>query len=260
MDEELESLPFSYEEKVQVTVNENHLTAVVDFGLVLKLSEGNGDVVVSVPRSYAGFLCGLCGNANGDLTDDEAHGDTWEVGCTPGCSPDCPPCTLAELERYQDDKYCGLLRPVSGPLASCHNTIPVSPFFDDCITNTCEARGRLDVWCNVIAAYATACQDKGIPVGEWRTDTFCSESELWRDWVQGTCLKSTDTATLVCSVCVPRQYNYMAMFMSDLKQDQFAHVNDLRPAPPPSDHVKMCFVWLDTDRDIHYIGTFFTTQ
>ncbi|XP_061453700.1 IgGFc-binding protein-like [Rhineura floridana] len=177
-------LPFSHEGKIHVSSDESQFTIVTDFGLSVQLVKENLRVVASVPGNYAGSLCGLCGNANGDPSDDKMgeSGETLRVGCSPGCAPDCPPCTLAEQESYQEDRYCGLLRQLNGPFASCHAANPYAPFFNECITKTCEVRGDKPIWCDVIAAYAAACQAKGFPIKEWRKDDFCCEYELLGAW------------------------------------------------------------------------------
>ncbi|XP_063168367.1 IgGFc-binding protein-like [Candoia aspera] len=173
----LVKLPFSYAETIHVTSDEKHFAIVTDFGLLIKLFKSTLDIETIVAWNFTGHLCGLCGNANGDPSDDkiEEYGKNWWVGCSPGCSPDCPPCTSAELESYQQDGYCGLLRRLDGPFFSCYSAIPVASFFDECVKKTCEARGQRAVWCEVIATYVAACQAKSFPLQNWRTDTFCPQ-------------------------------------------------------------------------------------
>ncbi|KAG8143298.1 hypothetical protein E2320_000543 [Naja naja] len=154
------NLPFNYEEKIKVHSDGHQFVIETQFGLVVKLFKENLNIETTAPSNFAGHLCGLCGNANGNLADEtmQEYGENWFVGCSPSCSPKCPPCSSAELESYQQDSFCGLLNRPNGPFASCHGTIPVAPFFDECIKKTCEVRGQKNVWCDVIATYVAACQ------------------------------------------------------------------------------------------------------
>uniref|UniRef100_A0A8C7E3Z3 VWFD domain-containing protein n=1 Tax=Naja naja TaxID=35670 RepID=A0A8C7E3Z3_NAJNA len=171
------NLPFNYEEKIKVHSDGHQFVIETQFGLVVKLFKENLNIETTAPSNFAGHLCGLCGNANGNLADEtmQEYGENWFVGCSPSCSPKCPPCSSAELESYQQDSFCGLLNRPNGPFASCHGTIPVAPFFDECIKKTCEVRGQKNVWCDVIATYVAACQARSIPLQNWRTDSFCPQ-------------------------------------------------------------------------------------
>lgn len=183
------NLPFNFEEKIKVNFDGHHFVLETHFGLVVKLVKENLDIQTTVPSNFAGHLCGLCGNANGNLADEttQEYGENWFVGCSPGCSPKCPPCSAAELESYQQDTFCGLLSRLDGPFASCHGIIPVAPFFDECIKKTCEVQGQKNIWCDVIAAYVAACQARSIPLQNWRTDIFCRKFglEALEGWAKG---------------------------------------------------------------------------
>uniref|UniRef100_A0A8C3K2I5 VWFD domain-containing protein n=1 Tax=Calidris pygmaea TaxID=425635 RepID=A0A8C3K2I5_9CHAR len=103
---------------------------------------------VILPEAYAGAVCGLCGNANGDPSDDwVARGgqratsetqlaDSWKVGEVPGCSAgcvgDCPTCRQEEKEVYRREGYCGVIAQAGGPFRACHTAIDPTPFLEDC--------------------------------------------------------------------------------------------------------------------------------
>ncbi|NWW78947.1 FCGBP protein, partial [Climacteris rufus] len=145
---------------------------------------------VIIPNTYAGAVCGLCGNANGDPRDDfitrDGHhtdnetrlGDSWKVGdvagCSPGCSEGCQVCSNTQKRNYQGDKYCGLLGKKRGPFVTCHDVINPTPYLDDCLFDTCLYEGHQDTVCQAISAYVAACQSQGVAVGPWRTAAFCS--------------------------------------------------------------------------------------
>ncbi|NXU08580.1 FCGBP protein, partial [Pardalotus punctatus] len=145
---------------------------------------------VIIPNTYAGAVCGLCGNANGDPHDDfvtrdghhadnETHlGDSWKVGdvpgCSPGCNEGCQVCSDAQKRTYCGDKHCGLLGKKRGPFAACHDVIDPAPYLDDCLFDACLYEGHQDTVCQAIGAYVAACQSQGVAVQPWRTAAFCS--------------------------------------------------------------------------------------
>lgn len=158
------------------------------------------NVRVTVPGNYYQQLCGLCGDYNGDPKDDfrkpddsqasspSEFGNSWEVKvpgspclppptCKPGdedCSLQCGP----ELqEKYQQEKFCGLLTSPTGPLAACHKLLDPQGPLKDCAFDLCVGGGNQSILCSNIQAYVSACQAIGGHVEAWRTDSFCRECE-----------------------------------------------------------------------------------
>ncbi|NXW52449.1 FCGBP protein, partial [Nyctiprogne leucopyga] len=145
---------------------------------------------VILPNTYSGAVCGLCGDADGDPQDDFAlpdgqratdelqFADSWKVadvpGCWAGCTQGCQVCTEAEKRPYRGDKHCGLLVKKRGPFAPCHPTIDPTPYFEDCLFDTCLYKGHQETVCSSISAYVTACQSQGVRIKRWRTAAFCS--------------------------------------------------------------------------------------
>ncbi|KFQ42249.1 IgGFc-binding protein, partial [Nestor notabilis] len=147
---------------------------------------------VLLPEVYAGAVCGLCGNANGDADDDfvtrdgqratdEIHlANSWKVGDVPGCSSgcegDCSRCNQEEKEPYRGDGYCGVITKAEGPFRACHGVVNPVAFLEDCAFDACHYKGHRDTLCKAIAAYVTECQSHGVNVEPWRTPTFCGPS------------------------------------------------------------------------------------
>ncbi|CAM5134091.1 unnamed protein product, partial [Natator depressus] len=147
-------------------------------------------VRVTVPNTYANALCGLCGDNNQTASDDLTMRDgrraanavqfaeSWKVGEVPGCSDSCTGkclvCSEAQRQPYKGDRYCGVISRGDGPFRECHGVIDPAPFFDDCVFDTCQYKGLRDALCSAISAYVTACQARGIRIGQWRSASFCS--------------------------------------------------------------------------------------
>ncbi|CAN8217949.1 unnamed protein product [Coccothraustes coccothraustes] len=183
------NLPFTHNHQLQVSLRGVHGFITTEMGVTVTFNWYSYARVI-IPNTYAGAVCGLCGNANGDPHDDfvtrdghhadnETHlGDSWKVsdvpGCSAGCSEGCQVCTDAQKRAYRGDKHCGLLGKKRGPFATCHDIIDPSPYLDDCLFDACLYEGHQDTVCQAIAAYVAVCQSKGAALRPWRTAAFCS--------------------------------------------------------------------------------------
>ncbi|XP_053123550.1 IgGFc-binding protein-like [Hemicordylus capensis] len=184
-------VPFSYENKLKIYTSGVHGFIKTDFDLRVSFDWYSYARVI-IPSSYANAICGLCGNANQDPSDDFAMkdgtqasdevqlADSWKLrevpGCSAGCTTDCPVCKESEKQTYESDQYCGILIRKDGPFRQCQDSIDPTPFFDDCVFDTCQYKGHHDTLCSAISAYVTACQAEGIQIGQWRSASFCGPS------------------------------------------------------------------------------------
>ncbi|XP_061876209.1 IgGFc-binding protein-like isoform X2 [Colius striatus] len=148
-------------------------------------------LLLTIPDSYRGHVCGLGGNYNGDPGDDfqlpggslaqstEEFITSWKVpsedgACTDGCSgKGCPGCAAAAAAPYGAADSCGLIRDPNGPFGSCHPKVSPVEYFNHCLHDLCVADGDRHVLCHSLQAYAAACQAAGAQIQAWRTTRFC---------------------------------------------------------------------------------------
>nr|XP_036869692.1 IgGFc-binding protein [Manis javanica] len=175
---------------VRVTSEGRNMVLQTTKGLRL-LFDGDAHILISIPSPFRGRLCGLCGNFNGNWSDDfvlpsgavapsvNAFGAAWRApgssqGCGEGCGPHgCPVCSAEETAPYESTQACGRLRDPHGPFAACHAALSPSEYFRQCVYDLCAHKGSGTVLCSSLAAYTAACQAASMAVKPWRTDSFC---------------------------------------------------------------------------------------
>ncbi|XP_023196683.1 alpha-tectorin-like isoform X10 [Xiphophorus maculatus] len=189
------------------------------FGLSV-MYDGSSTVSISVPPSYRGNMCGLCGNFNGNQTDDfhtpsgalsntaDAFGAAWKVPgnhtCSDGCGSSCAQCNDDRSARAQ----CEVIRAADGPFSFCHEEVDPAPYFSDCVFDVCVSGNRgSDLLCRALETYVSACQSANVRIYPWRQNTTCrtecpanSHYELCGTDCGHTCASSIDAACdHVCS-------------------------------------------------------------
>ena len=115
--------------------------AVVETSAGISLTFDWRSVVrVTVPSTYQGAVCGLCGNYNtkpqddmgmrdGQIASDPSKlGESWRVGlvpgCTSGCQAGCQGCSDPQKETFKGQAYCGIITNKQGPFKDCHSLLP----------------------------------------------------------------------------------------------------------------------------------------
>lgn len=189
----LTALPVSVANgRLLVTQGASKVVLTTDFGLRVTY-HWNWRVEVTLPSSYHGAVCGLCGNMDQNPSNDQVFpngtlapsipiwGSSWRVPgwdplCWDECHGSCPTCSEDWLEEYGSPGFCGpLAAGMGGPFANCHAHVPPDSFFRGCVLDLCLGDGAQDILCQSLASYAAACQAAGIAIKDWRTQAGCGE-------------------------------------------------------------------------------------
>ncbi|XP_067398992.1 IgGFc-binding protein-like [Emydura macquarii macquarii] len=178
----------------KVRISQHGVSSVIktSFGLRLSFSQPP-HITVVIPGSYQGLVQGLCGNSNGNASDDlvmpggaqapdsAAFGNAWRVPgpderpCWSKCPGRCRRCLSANVTAlYGSQELCGMVRAPGGPFSPCHLVVPPQDFYESCLSDLCMSGGARRSLCLALAAYAAVCQAEGITLDGWREVSSCT--------------------------------------------------------------------------------------
>ncbi|XP_069497191.1 IgGFc-binding protein-like [Ambystoma mexicanum] len=187
------NLPYTTADNTMSIYNSGRDIVVETYNGIKVTFDCKSRITATIPSTYAGAICGLCGDYNGDKTNDltlkngekasnpTAFGDSWQVRENPGCratepTPPCPQLQTMTEQQRSSGKDCGVLLGKEGPFRDCHSKVNPDDYFDDCIYDSCYLKGRQAIFCQTLESYATDCQAAGATLYAWRTETFCAMS------------------------------------------------------------------------------------
>ncbi|NWI35109.1 ZAN protein, partial [Sula dactylatra] len=65
-----------------------------------------------------------------------------------------------------------------GPFHPCHAVLPPQAYFESCVYDQCANSGSTEQLCNDLQAYAIACAEAGVALGDWSAGTVCGECSV----------------------------------------------------------------------------------
>uniref|UniRef100_A0A3Q3IWT7 VWFD domain-containing protein n=1 Tax=Monopterus albus TaxID=43700 RepID=A0A3Q3IWT7_MONAL len=177
VNDEVVALPFLKESYIYIERQTNTILLNTNIGLKV-LWSGRSHLEVSVPGSYKGHTCGLCGDFNNYHQDDlrmpsgqlslseSDFGNSWKE--------DVNPCKDA---GYQAKKVanarCKILK--SAVFKPCHRVVPPEPWYGACVYDLCACGANNDeCLCDTLEAYAGQCREAGV-ILQWRSPSLCGE-------------------------------------------------------------------------------------
>ncbi|XP_029499285.1 kielin/chordin-like protein [Oncorhynchus nerka] len=189
VDYKVVTLPFLKEPYIYLERQTNTILLNTNIGLKV-LWSGRSHLEVSIPGSYKGHTCGLCGNFNnypqddlrtpaGKVSQSEADfGNSWKVGSGNGslsCQPgeDIDPCKAAGYQaRKSANARCRVLK--SAVFHTCHHLVAPEPWYAACVYDLCACGANADeCLCDALEAYAAQCREAGARLS-WRSSSLCA--------------------------------------------------------------------------------------
>lgn len=155
--------------------------------------DGYSTLLVRMGRSYQNRVSGMCGNYNGDPTDDKVlpdgtlaqndnqFGHSWksetsQAGC--GSTDDRSGDGLSGCQFIQEyTELCRVITNTSGPFSSCHLHSDPQPFFTSCVYDLCLYTPANGMLCSAVSAYEKTCNILGLNIPDWRTPLHCAETD-----------------------------------------------------------------------------------
>ncbi|XP_014350371.1 alpha-tectorin, partial [Latimeria chalumnae] len=192
-----------------VKVNGTPVSVPFVTGLLTKIYSEEGflviDTVQDIQIKYNGFnllkisiserlqnkVCGLCGNFNGDMSDDYVSSSgkpvmnvlelarSWKTnGIQNGCdalyySRLVGTCDSLHIQKLQTDDYCQKLTIMKGFFQPCYGLLNPIPFYESCYLDGCYNDEKVQL-CGSLAAYGEACRSFGILSTKWIDKENCS--------------------------------------------------------------------------------------
>eukprot|EP00063_Salmo_salar_P017752 XP_013992587.1 PREDICTED: alpha-tectorin-like [Salmo salar] len=199
-----------------VKVNGTPVSLPFVTGLMMRISTSEGFLVIDTPQDiqvrYNRFntlsiamgqrlqnkVCGLCGNFNGNPTDDyiTSRGksaisalelaQSWKTnGMQNGCDENqyvalAQSCENTAVLGLQGEEGCQKLTQMKGFFHPCHGLLDPRPFYQSCYLDGCYNHHKVQV-CGSLAAYAEACRSLGTLNTKWIAQENCSE------WIYDPC-------------------------------------------------------------------------
>lgn len=203
IDGEEVALPYVDLNKVTVYRNpkDNFNIAVRLYNIgVTVIWDGDSFLQVKIPSIYKGRMCGLCGNYNGDKSDDLADkrnipvksvakfARSWRLGGKRFCSR--KPLhrrrwrkkkktrkkkgrnfLVRKQMRSRASSKCQVLR--SPIFSQCLSAVSPTPYYTSCMQDMveCEAHGMC--YCEAVTAYAHECSRHSLAPIDWANSTLC---------------------------------------------------------------------------------------
>ncbi|XP_055738499.1 zonadhesin-like [Salvelinus fontinalis] len=168
---------------VNIQGNAASIVVETNFNLFVSYNDA-GAVHITVPVSYSGKVCGMCGNFNhlrdddyrtpgsSEAEDSATFGQNWQSeACDLTVVPiECQPTDEAE---YASEPYCGSLISRHGPFSGCQSVLGAESYFRSCVAGMCGADGDPEVLCEALQSYSDMCLKAGVLVPAWRNSTMC---------------------------------------------------------------------------------------
>ncbi|XP_042638045.1 mucin-6 [Orycteropus afer afer] len=159
-----------------------HLQMATQFGLELLVQlRPVFQAYVTVGPQFRGQTRGLCGNYNGDTTDDLttsmgiAEGtaslfvDSWRAGnCPAALERETDPCSMSQLNKVCAESHCSVLVKKGSVFEKCHSVVNPNPFYKRCVYQACNYEETFPHICAALGSYAHLCASHGVLLEGWR--------------------------------------------------------------------------------------------
>ncbi|XP_009904325.2 mucin-6 [Dryobates pubescens] len=181
-DDELKKLPYKSGDITVFRQSSMYIHMHTSFGLELVVQTTPVfQAYLKVGSQYKGRTRGLCGNYNGDTTDDfmtsmditegtaSLFVDSWRAGnCHPALEREIDPCALSQLNKISAETHCSVLTKKGTAFEKCHAVVNPLPFYKRCVYQACNYEETFPYICSALGSYARTCGSMGLILENWR--------------------------------------------------------------------------------------------
>ncbi|XP_071415411.1 mucin-6 [Pithys albifrons albifrons] len=182
-DDELKRLPYRSGDITVFRQSSMYVQMHTTFGLELVVQTTPVfQAYVKVGPQFKGRTLGLCGNYNGDTTDDfmtsmditegtaSLFVDSWRAGnCHPALERETDPCALSQLNKISAETHCSILTKKGTVFEKCHSVVNPIPFYKRCVYQACNYEETFPYICSALGSYARTCSSMGLILENWRS-------------------------------------------------------------------------------------------
>ncbi|NWU87480.1 MUC6 protein, partial [Onychorhynchus coronatus] len=182
-DDELKRLPYRSGDITVFRQSSMYIQMHTTFGLELVVQTSPVfQAYVKAGSQFKGRTLGLCGNYNGDTTDDfmtsmditegtaSLFVDSWRAGnCHPALERDTDPCALSQLNKISAETHCSILTKKGTVFEKCHAVVNPISFYKRCVYQACNYEETFPYICSALGSYARACSSMGLILENWRS-------------------------------------------------------------------------------------------
>nr|XP_020835067.1 mucin-6-like [Phascolarctos cinereus] len=182
-DGDIKWLPYQRGDITIFRQTSTHLQMSTTFGLELVVQlRPVFQVYVKVGLQFKGNTQGLCGNYNGDTTDDFLSSmniiegtaslfvDSWRSGnCPSALERETDPCSMSQLNKMCAETHCSMLVKKGTVFEACHAVVNPTPFYKRCVYQACNYEETFPYICSALGSYARMCAYMGLILTDWRS-------------------------------------------------------------------------------------------
>uniref|UniRef100_A0A3B3IP88 Uncharacterized protein n=1 Tax=Oryzias latipes TaxID=8090 RepID=A0A3B3IP88_ORYLA len=119
--------------------------------------DGQSTLLVRMSQHYQNKVSGMCGNFNGDPSDDKVKpsGTLAQNDTEFGHSWKSPNGHCRFSQEYSE--LCSIITNTSGPFSACHLHSDPQPFFSSCVYDLCLYSPANGMLCSAVSAYEKTC-------------------------------------------------------------------------------------------------------
>ncbi|XP_077978220.1 uncharacterized protein LOC144433736 [Glandiceps talaboti] len=186
-------LPAEPETGLHITTNGKYIILSAErLGLVVTW-DGNHRVEIKTASIYKGKMVGICGNCDGDSTNDMMKpdgtmatssvelGDAYLVpdSCTDGAKTIEPAVCADDVKaQFSGGDSCGMMNDPAGPFAECIAEVSdsvIEEYQEGCVYDMCKSSGpeQREQLCHSLGALYDHCLEVGVQMSSFRRPDFC---------------------------------------------------------------------------------------